>query len=67
MASPPSGTPPPPQPYSGMYYAPMPVSNMLTRRTVFALNAIGLLFMWIGFLIALTASPTDTGLRSLDS
>lgn len=48
-----------------MYYAPMSLDNFLTRRNVFFLNAIALLFMWIGFVIALVASPTDTGLHSL--
>jgi hypothetical protein len=64
MSMPSSGPMPPPQPYPGMYYARMPLDNFLTRRNVFVLNAFGLLFMWIGFLIGLYANPTDSGMHS---
>ena len=61
---PPTGPMPPPQPYPGMYYPPMMgVESFLTRRNVFYMNAFGLLFMWIGFLIAL-ATP-DPGFRAV--
>ncbi len=43
---------PTPPPYPGQYY-PMSMTGMLTRRNVFALNAIGLLAIWIGALIAI--------------
>ncbi len=43
----------------------MSLDNFLTRRNVFFLNAIALLFMWIGFVIGIVASPTDTGFHSL--
>ena len=43
---------PMPPPYPGQYY-PMSMEGMLTRRNVFALNAIGLLAIWIGALIAI--------------
>ncbi len=41
-----------PPPYPGQYY-PMSMEGMITRRNVFALNAIGLLAIWIGALIAI--------------
>ncbi len=43
---------PMPPPYPGQYY-PMSMEGMITRRNVFALNAIGLLAIWIGALIAI--------------
>ena len=43
---------PMPPPYPGQYY-PMSMEGMLTRRNVFALNAIGLITIWIGALIAI--------------
>ena len=60
---PPSGPMPPPQPYPGMYYAPMAIETFLTRRNVFVMIAFGVLFMWIGFLIALVTS--DPGARAI--
>ncbi len=42
---------PMPPPYPGQYY-PMSMEGMLTRRNVFALNAIGLVAVWIAVLIA---------------
>ncbi len=43
---------PMPPPYPGQYY-PMSMEGMITRRNVFAINAIGLLAIWIGALIAI--------------
>ncbi len=43
---------PMPPPYPGQY-SPMSMEGMLTRRNVFALNAIGLLAIWVGALIAI--------------
>jgi hypothetical protein len=37
-----------------MYYPPMTLDHWLTRRNVWAVNAIGLLLIWIGFLIRLS-------------
>ena len=54
---------PPPQPYPGMYYAPMAIESFLTRRNVFVMIAFGVLFMWIGFLIALATS--DPGAHAI--
>ncbi len=46
---------PPPQPYPGMYYQPMmPMENYLTHRNVWGANALGLLLVWIGFLIRIS-------------
>ncbi len=42
---------PMPPPYPGQYY-PMSMEGMITRRNVFALNAIGLIAIWIAALIA---------------
>ncbi len=53
----------PPQPYPGMYYQPMmTLDSYLTRRNVWAMNAIALLAIWIGFLIRL--SNVDATARS---
>ncbi len=55
---------PPPQPYPGMYYpGPMMApEHYLSRRNVWAANAIGFLMIWIGFLIRL--SGVDATARS---
>jgi len=37
-----------------MYYPPMTIEGLLTKRNVWILNAIGLLGVYIGFLIYLT-------------
>jgi len=49
----------PPQPYPGMYYQPMTPEHLLTKRNVWAFNAIGLLVIWIGFLIRLASSDLN--------
>ncbi len=60
MAAPPQGSSPPPQ-YPGMYYQPMTMApeNMLTRRNVWTVNALGLVMIWLGMLFRLL-SPADT-------
>ena len=46
---------PPPQPYPGMYYQPMmTLDSYLTHRNIWGANALGLLLIWIGFLIRLS-------------
>ena len=46
----------PPPPYGGTPYYPPPIEGMLTRRNVFALNALGLLGIWVGLLIRLAVN-----------
>ena len=43
----------PPQPYPGMYYPPMTPEHFLSRRNVWALNAIGLAAIWVAFVMRL--------------
>jgi len=52
---------PPPQPYPGVYYQPMAMTpeNMLSRRNVWTINALGLAMIWLGMLFRLL-STTDT-------
>ena len=50
--------PPPPTYGAPPYYSP-PVESMLTRRNVFALNALGLLGIWAGILIRLGANDAN--------
>ncbi len=51
---------PPQQPYPGMYYMPMSPDQVLSRRTVWILNAFGLAIIWVGFLIWLSGSRDAT-------
>ncbi len=52
-----------PPPYPGQAYYPMSMEGMLTRRNVFALNAIGLLAVWLGALFAIASM--DVNVRGL--
>ena len=54
--------PMPPQYPGGMYYPPQ-LEGMLTRRNVFAVNALGLLGIYLGILFALAS--TDINVRGL--
>jgi len=50
---------PMPPPYRGqMYYAPS-IENLLTQRNVFALNALGLLAIWIAVLVRLASGDLN--------
>ncbi len=62
-APPPSGQPYPP-PYQGpVYYPPMNLEGFLTKRNLWVLNAVGLLGIFIGFLIYLSGTR-DTNFRA---
>ena len=54
--------PMPPQYPGGMYY-PQQISGMLTRRNVFAVNALGLLGIYLGLLLRLASA--DLNVRGL--
>ena len=54
--------PMPPQYPGGMYY-PQQIEGMLTRRNVFAVNALGLLGIYLGLLLRL--SSADLNVRGL--
>lgn len=65
---PPPGTPPPayqpppyqPPPYAGTPYygAPMGLEGLLTKRMIWVLNVVGILGIFVGFLVDLSR-PTD--------
>ena len=50
---------PPPQPYPGMYYQPMNLEGQLTRRNVFFANALGLLMIWLAFLLKIVSNDPN--------
>lgn len=53
----PSGQPPYPPQYPGpVYYPPINLESFLTKRTIWVLNALGLLAIYIGFLIDLSGT-----------
>ena len=53
----------PPPPYGGTTFYPPPIEGMLTRRNVFALNALGLAGIYLAVLIRLlTGDPAIRGL-----
>src|SRR5205823_8530400 len=49
-------SPPGPPTYGGPMYYPQPIEGMLTRRNVFALNALGLIGIYLGILFRLATS-----------
>lgn len=49
---------PPPPGYSGTYYQ-RPIEGYLTARNVFALNALGLVAIWIAVLVRLAAGDPN--------
>ena len=57
-APPPSGQqyPPPGYPPGPVYYPPMNIENMLTKRMIWAVNAGGLALLYMGFLVWLTGT-----------
>src|SRR5213593_3842230 len=56
-------SPPGPPTYGGPMYYPQPIEGMLTRRNVFALNALGLIGIYLGILFRLATS--DLNVRGL--
>jgi hypothetical protein len=50
---------PPPPGYSGTYYQ-RPIEGYLTPRNVFALNALGLVAIWIAILVRIAAGDPNT-------
>ena len=54
---------PGPPPYGGPMYYPQPIEGMLTRRNVFALNALGLIAIYLAILFRLASS--DLNVRGL--
>src|SRR5207245_11691547 len=54
---------PGPPTYGGPMYYPQPIEGILTRRNVFALNALGLIGIYLGILFRLATS--DLNVRGL--
>src|SRR5437899_4106668 len=52
-------SPPGPPTYGGPMYYPQPIEGMLTRRNVFALNALGLIGIYLGVLFRLATSDLN--------
>jgi len=53
MTSPPSGQtyPPPGYPQGPVYYPPMNIEGFLTKKMIWAANAVGLILVYLGFLM----------------
>ena len=51
--------PPMPPSYPGQTYYQPAMENLLTRRNVFALNALGLLAIWIAVLVRLASGDLN--------
>src|SRR5205809_7604571 len=52
-------SPPGPPTYGGPMYYPQPIEGMLTRRNLFALNALGLIGIYLGILFRLATSDLN--------